>query len=103
MKQAEHKDFGTPDEVREFPKGRLELIKVGGAMVGRAVFEPGWKWSNDVRPIAGTTHCEHRHLGIVISGQLHVVMNDGATMDFVPGDIYEIPPGHDAWVVGDDP
>ena len=103
MPRLQRRSFIDSEEVRRFPNGELRLVTFDDIVFGEFRFEPGWKWSNDVRPIAGTALCEHRHVGFVISGQLHVAMNDGATMDFVAGDIYEIPPGHDAWVVGDVP
>ena len=101
MPKLQRRSFLSSEEVRKFPNGELRLVTFDDIVFGEFKFEPGWKWSTDVRPIAGTPQCEHRHVGFVVRGQLHVVMTDGATMDFVPGDIYEIPPGHDAWVVGD--
>jgi class 3 adenylate cyclase len=103
MPRLQRRNFIDSEEIRRFPNGELRLVTFDDIVFGNFLFQPGWRWSNDVRPIAGTAQCEHRHVGFVISGQLHVVMNDGATMDFVAGDIYEIPPGHDAWVVGDVP
>jgi hypothetical protein len=103
MKKAELKSFGKPDEVREFPKGRLELIKVGGAMVGRAIFEPGWKWSTSIQPIAKTKSCEAPHFQYHVSGVIKVLMDDGAEFECGPGDVSLLPSGHDAWVVGNAP
>ena len=103
MKHAEHKDFRTPDEVREFPNGRLELIRIGGAMVGRAVFEPGWKWSTSVQPIARTKSCEAPHFQYHVSGVLRILMDDGTEFDCRSGDVSLLPSGHDAWVVGNEP
>lgn len=103
MEAAEVKGFGTPDEVREFPKGRLELIKVGGALVGRAVFEPGWHWAESVQPIAKTRSCEAPHFQYHVSGVLRIRMDDGTELDCRPGDVSRLPSGHDAWVVGDEP
>ncbi len=102
MAKAEVKHFGTPDEVREFPKGRLELIKIGGATIGRAVFEPGWRWSTSLQPISKTKSCEAPHFQYHVSGVLRVRMDDGTEFDCRPGDVSLIPPGHDAWVVGDE-
>jgi EutQ-like cupin domain len=96
-------NFNAPDETRTFDKGQLAVITLGTATVGRATFQPGWKWSECVKPIAGTESCEAAHLGYVVSGQMHVVMDDGATADTRPGDLVNIAPGHDAWVVGDEP
>ncbi len=103
MDKAELKSFGKPDEVREFPKGRLELIKVGGAMVGRAIFEPGWRWLTSVQPLAKTKSCEVPHFQYHVSGLLKVVMDDGTEFECRPGDVSRLPSGHDAWVVGDEP
>lgn len=103
MDIAEVKSFGTPDEVREFPNGRLELLNIGGAIVGRAVLEPGWRWATSVQPIAGTKSCEAPHFQYHIAGVLRVKMDDGSEFDCLPGNLSRIPPGHDAWVVGDEP
>jgi hypothetical protein len=101
--KAELKSFGKPDEVRQFPKGRLELIHVGGAMIGRAIFEPGWRWATSVQPLAKTRSCEAPHFQYHVSGVLRVKMDDGSEFDCKPGDISFLPSGHDAWVVGDEP
>ena len=103
MKKAEVKNFIKPDEVREFPKGKLELVKIGGATVGHAVFEPGWKWSESVKPIAKTNSCQAPHLQYHISGVLKVRMDDGSEFECHPGDVSLLPPGHDAWVMGEVP
>ena len=103
MEKAEVLSFGKPDEVREFPKGHIELIKIGGATVGRAVFEPGWKWSNSIQPIVKTKSCEAAHFQYHVSGILMVVMDDGTKLECRPGDVSLLPSGHDAWVVGDEP
>lgn len=103
MKKAELKSFGKPDEVREFPRGRLELIKIGGATVGRAIFEPGWRWLRSLQPLAKTTSCEAPHFQYHVSGVLKVVMDDGTEFECRPGDVSLLPAGHDAWVVGDEP
>jgi len=103
MEKAELKNFGKPDEVREFPKGRVELIKVGGATIGRAVFQPGWKWSTSVQPLAKTRSCEAPHFQYHVSGVLKVVMDDGSEFECRPGDVSLLPSGHDAWVVGKEP
>lgn len=101
--KAELKDFGMPDEVREFPKGKLELIKIGGATVGRATLQPGWKWSTSVQPLAKTKSCEAPHFQYHLSGTLMVKMDDGTTLECKPGMVSLLPQGHDAWVVGDEP
>lgn len=103
MQKSEHKSFENPDEVREFPKGRLELIKIGGATIGRAVFEPGWRWATSLQPIAKTKSCEAPHFQYHVSGVLKVVMDDGTEFECHPGDVSLLPSGHDAWVVGDEP
>ena len=103
MPQVEFKDFGKSDEVRTFPHGRIELLKIGGGTVGRMTLEPGWRWSNDVKPIAGTEWCEAPHFQYLVSGRLHVVMQDGREFDVGPGSVSHLPAGHDAWVVGNEP
>lgn len=97
MPRLQRKSFSTPDQVRRFTNGRMELVELDETAIGRFIFEPGWRWSNDVAPIVGTRACQNRHVGYVISGALHVVMDDGTELDIVAGDAYEIPPGHDAW------
>ena len=101
-KRAELKSFMKPDEVRKFPKGRLELIKIGGATVGRAIFEPGWRWSESVQPIAKTKSCEAPHFQYHVSGVIKVRMDDGSEFECHPGDVSLLPSGHDAWVVGNE-
>jgi len=101
--QLRRKRFDQPDEVRTVKKARIELVELGELAVGRAAFEPGWRWSEHVRPIVGTESCQVHHIGYVISGHLYVEMTDGATIELMGGDTFEIPPGHDAWVVGDEP
>lgn len=103
MKKMEAKTFDSPDEVRTFDKGRLELLKIGGATIGRATFEPGWKWSTSVKPIAKTKSCEAPHFQYHVSGVLKVVMDDGTEKELKAGDISLLPSGHDAWVVGNEP
>jgi hypothetical protein len=103
MAGAEVKYFSSPDEVRTFEKGKVELVNIGGAMVGKGTFEPGWKWSLHVKPIAKTDWCEAPHFQYLVSGTLHVVMADGTEMDVKPGSVSMLKAGHDAWVVGDEP
>lgn len=103
MKQAELKTFEKADEVREFPKGRLELVKIDGATVGRAIFEPGWRWATSLQPIAKTKSCEAPHFQYHVSGVLRIRMDDGTEFDCKAGDVSLLPSGHDAWVVGDEP
>lgn len=97
------KNLDDPDEIRKFNNGELGVVTVAGTVVGRAVFQPGWRWSNDVKPVAGTDSCEAAHAGYLISGRLHVEMDDGEQEDIGPGDAFVISPGHDAWIVGDEP
>jgi hypothetical protein len=99
----ETRNLDTPDEQRSFGHGALNVVNIAGATVGRAVFNPGWKWSNDVKPIAGTDSCQTPHTGYVISGRMHVKMDDGTECEAGPGDAVVISPGHDAWIVGDEP
>lgn len=101
--RAELKNFSKPDETREFPKGKLELVKIGNAMIGRAIFQPGWKWSESVQPIAQTKSCEAPHFQYHVSGELMVKMDDGTEILCRPGDISLLPSGHDAWTVGNEP
>lgn len=100
MANAEMKSIGSPDKTRTFPKGKIEVVNIGGGTVGKATFEPGWKWSNDVKPVAGTDLCQAPHFLYQISGRMRVVMADGREFESGPGDVAVIPPGHDAWVVG---
>ena len=102
MSKSEHSTFVTPDEVREFPHGRAEILSMDGGDIGRLVLEPGWRWSNDVKPIAGTESCEAPHFQYHVSGQLGIRMDDGSEMVAVAGDVTSLPSGHDAWVIGDE-
>jgi hypothetical protein len=101
-RETEKKDFAKADEVRVFPKGKVELIKIGGATIGRATFEPGWRWSTSVQPIAKTKSCEAPHFQYHVAGTLKVVMDDGTELVCKPGDVSLLPSGHDAWVVGNE-
>ena len=103
MAHAEHKNLSSPDETRTFGHGKAELIHIGGGTIGRLTLEPGWRWSQDVKPLAGTEWCEAPDFQYQVSGRLHVVMEDGAEFDLGPGDVSVLPSGHDAWVIGDDP
>ena len=96
-------DFDSPDETRTPEKTRIDLVRVGNTTVGRFAFEPGWRWSECIKPVAGTDSCQARHVGIVRSGAMHVVHDDGTEMDLNAGDAYVIEPGHDAWIIGDQP
>lgn len=104
MASLEKKSFDSPDETRPFEgKGKADVVEVAGKTIGRGRFEPGWKWSNNVKPIAETDSCEVSHLGYVQSGRMRVTMDDGGEAEVGPGDVFAIPPGHDAEVVGDEP
>ncbi len=103
MEKAEHKNLGSPDETRTFEKGVIELVHLDGGPVGRMILQPGWKWSDDVKPIAQTESCLVPHAQYIISGRLAIRMDDGDEFVLGPGDVADIPPGHDGWVVGDEP
>ena len=106
MKRKPHPDrrsFAHPDESRIFGRGRIEVVKLGGVTFGRATLEPGWRWSTCVKPIANTPSCQVPQLNLHLSGRLHVEMDDGTQYEFGPGEIVDVPPGYDAWVVGDEP
>ncbi len=94
------KNIARPDETRPFPKGRMEVVKVGDLTFGKVTFEPGWKWSECVRPIAGTKSCMVHHNAYVVSGRMRIRMDDGSETDVGPGDVFVCVPGHDAWTVG---
>lgn len=100
---SEAKTFSKPDEVREFPLGRLEIITIGGVTVGRAIFQPGWRWTKSLQPIAKTNSCEAPHFQYHVSGVMKIKMDDGTEHECRPGSISLLPSGHDAWVVGDEP
>lgn len=97
------KRFDQPDETRTFPKGRFDLVKLGRMTLGRASYEPGWRWSEHVGKGTGQACCEVEHVGLVISGRATAAMSDGTVIELKPGDLFHIPPGHDSWVIGDEP
>src|ERR671930_2701423 len=103
MATLEAKSLDSPEETRPFvDKGKADVVKVGGVTVGRGVFEPGWRWSEHVKPIAGTASCQAGHTGYILSGRMGVRTDDGAEGEVGPGDAFVLAPGHDAWVVGDE-
>jgi len=103
MASAEVKSFDSPDETRPFEgNGQAVVVNVAGRTIGKGTFEPGWRWSENVKPIAGTDSCEVSHLGYVLSGRMKLHMDDGSEGEVGPGDVFAIPPGHDAEVVGDE-
>jgi hypothetical protein len=98
------KQFEKPDEVRVFDKGKFEVVHIGGMTIGRASYEPGWKWSQHVAPIAGAPRCVIEHVGMVVSGRAMAAFEDGTEIEMVPGHLFYIPPiPHDSWVIGDEP
>jgi len=101
--RLQRRRFSEPSDVRTIPHGRIDVVELDDAVVGRMTYEPGWRWSVDVQPIAGTDTCQYHHLGVTLSGRLRAQMLDGTELELGPGDVFEIPPGHDAWVVGDEP
>ena len=102
MAGVEVRQFSSPDEVRRPERTTVELVTLGAGTVGRYTFESGWRWSECIKPVVGTDKCQVKHLGVVVSGRIHIVHDDGTAMDVGSGDVYRIAPGHDAWVVGDD-
>ena len=104
MAALQKASFDSPSETRDLSgKGTVQVVRLQGLTATRATFQPGWRWSEHVKPIAGTDSCQVLHLGTVLAGRIHVAMDDGTEADAGPGDVYVIPPGHDAWVVGDTP
>jgi hypothetical protein len=101
--KMEKKNLSRPDEERSFEKGGVELVTLGGVTFGRATLQPGWSWSTCVKPLVNTASCEAAHLQYPVSGRLRVRMDDGSEDEFGPGDVSLLPPGHDAWVVGNEP
>ena len=97
------KRFDHPDEVRTFARGKFELVHVGGMTIGRASYDPGWRWSTDVGKALGQTECHVEHVGMVLSGVATAATSDGRVFELKAGDMFYIPPGHDSWVVGDEP
>ena len=97
------KRFDQPDEVRNFPKGKFELIHIGGMTIGRATYDPGWKWSAHVGAQTGAKYCQVEHVGMVVSGRATAAMQDGRVIEMRAGDAFYIAPGHDSWVVGNEP
>jgi len=103
MAKVEHRDFGKPDELREFDSGHADILNTDVGTIGRLVLEPGWQWSKSLKEVAGTEWCEAPHFQYHVSGTLHIKMADGTEFDATPGELTYLPAGHDAWVVGDEP
>lgn len=97
------KRFESPDEIREFAKGKFELVRLGGMTIGRATYQPGWKWSTDVGATMDAKSCHVEHVGMVVSGCATAAMDDGRVIEMHAGDVFYIAPGHDSWVIGDVP
>jgi class 3 adenylate cyclase len=102
MARLQRRRFSEPDEIRPVPKGTIEVVWLDDRVVGRQTYQPGWRWSVDVKPTAGSSSCQFHHFGVTLSGLLRVQMQDGIELEIGPGDVFEIPPGHDAWVIGDE-
>jgi len=103
MARLQAKSIGAADEVRTFPNGRLEIYELDDVVIGRTMFEPGWHWATDVKPIAGTASCQYHHLGVCVRGRLGIRMDDGTTFEVGPNSVFDIPAGHDGWVIGNEP
>ncbi len=103
MASIQKKRFEKPDETSTPPKTKSEVVRMGGLSLTKTVFMPGWRWSNDIKPIAGTNTCQKHHVGYCLSGRIAAKLEDGSMMEFVAGDVFDIPPGHDGWVVGNEP
>ena len=104
MEQTILRRFDAPDETRNFEKGRFEIVKIGDRVIGRATYQPGWRWSTHVAPLAGAPLCSVEHLGLVMSGRATVSYEDGTVVELGPGDLFYVPPvAHDSWVIGDEP
>ena len=101
--KLERRAFSDPEELRKFEHGRLEIVKLGGVTFGRATLEPGWRWSTCIKPLVKTASCEASHLQYHVAGRLRVRMDDGREEEYGPGEVSLLPPGHDAWVVGNEP
>jgi ethanolamine utilization protein EutQ (cupin superfamily) len=103
MAGIETRNFESPDETRTPEKTTVELVNLAGGQIGRYTFQPGWRWSECIKPVAQTDTCQVEHIGYVVSGRIHVTHDDGSEGEATAGDVYRIAPGHDAWVVGDKP
>jgi class 3 adenylate cyclase/mannose-6-phosphate isomerase-like protein (cupin superfamily) len=101
--RLQRRRFSESTDTRTFPHGKIDVVEMDDHVVGRMFYEPGWRWSTDIKPIAATDSCQYHHFGVTMSGRLRVQMPDGAEIEIGPGEVFEIPPGHDAWVVGDEP
>ena len=103
MPGIEARNFGSPDETRTPEKTKVEIVKIAGGEIGRYTFQPGWRWSECIKPIVKTDSCQVEHVGYAVSGTLHVKHDDGTETEVTAGDVYRVAPGHDAWTVGNEP
>ncbi len=103
MARLQKKSFAAPDEKSATPRSKMDMVKFGGLSLSKITFEPGWKWSVNASPIAGTKSCQKHHFAYCLSGRMGIRLDDGSTMEFGVGDVVDIPPGHDGWVLGDEP
>jgi len=103
MPGVEARDFDSPDETRAPDKTRSEIVRMSGASVARLTLQPGWSWSECIKPVVGTNSCQNRHLGVVKEGRMRILHDDGTEVEIGPGEAYVIEPGHEAWVLGDEP
>ena len=103
MARLQFKSLAAPDEVRRTPFGKVEIYTLDDMVIGRTVFEPGWHWIEHVQPLAGTRLCQYHHVGVCLQGRLGIRMEDGTTLEVGPDTVFDIPPGHDGWVIGDEP
>jgi hypothetical protein len=103
MGRLEKKSFNRPDEVRTPPNTKMEIVRIGDRTVTKFTWQPGWKWSQDIKPLAKTESCQIHHFGYLEAGRMRTVSDDGTEIDLEPGDIVDVPPGHDGWVVGNEP
>lgn len=103
MATLQRKNVDTPNETRTFSHGELKIVRIGGMSMAWGEFQPGWRWSEHIKPLVGSESCQVHHVGHLLSGRLGIRLDDGTEMEFGPGDVYEIPPGHDGWVIGDEP
>ena len=101
--KIEKKNLGKPDETRSFDKGKIEVLKFDDKTIACATFEPGWRWSTSMKALVGTESCEIAHYGVILSGRIHIRANDGTEQEFGKGDVALVPPGHDAWTLGNEP
>jgi hypothetical protein len=103
MATAIRKTFASPDQAQEFPNARVESVELGDLTAVRSTFHPGWRWTENIKPVAHTDSCQVHHVGYQLSGRLGIRLDDGTEVEYGPGDAYDIPPGHDGWVIGDEP